>query len=67
MKLAIPEILGTLLVVVAALSFTWDLWDLVRQAGNNSVSEWIRSTWLRWPAGVAIGLLVAAHFVRWPW
>jgi hypothetical protein len=67
MREVVPAILGTWLVLIAGLSFLWDAYDVVKQAGNHSVSEWIRGTWLRWPAGIAIGLLVASHFIRWPW
>jgi len=55
------------LCFVAALSFLWDLWDLIVNTGDRSVSEYVRTTWLNVPAAVAIGLLVAAHFARWPY
>lgn len=63
----IRALLAYAIALAAAGSFGWDLYDLVARGGHASVSEYIRSSWLRWPAGIAIGLLVAAHFCRWPW
>lgn len=55
------------LAIVAALSLAWDVYDLLSQAGNRSVTEYIRGSVLCYPAAIAIGALVASHFARWPW
>lgn len=67
MQGTIQATLAWCLVITAALAFVWDLYDLTAQAGNRAVSEYIRGTYLRYPSAIAIGLLVAAHFCRWPW
>lgn len=67
MQQVIPAMLAWWIGIIAALAFCWDLWDLIATGGKNSVSEYIRDSWIAYPAGIAIGLLVASHFVRWPW
>lgn len=63
----IQVVLAYAVAVTAGLSLIWDMWDLLKQAGKCSVSEYIRSSWMAIPAGLAIGMLVMSHFIRWPW
>jgi hypothetical protein len=65
-KKKVQEILAYSICIVAAICFAWDFFDLVGTRGQNTVSEYIRDSWLRWPAGFGIGALVASHFFRWP-
>ena len=31
-----------------------------------TVSDYVRTTWLKWPAGISIALIILNHFVGWP-
>jgi hypothetical protein len=67
MRDVILPFLAWSLCFFAAASFVWDAVDVWTTGGGHSVTQYIRARWLRWPAGIAIGLLVAAHFIRWPY
>jgi hypothetical protein len=58
------RVLAEHLAITILAVMVCDILAVVRQAGEPTVSEVIRHSWMRWPVGIMTGLLVVYHFVN---
>jgi hypothetical protein len=59
-------VLGTLLTCAIVACICWDAVVWLPGGDDYTVSDYIRSSWLRFPCGIGAGLMVAIHFFQRP-